>query len=214
MLNSVDQFEHVNFGCGAWIANDYLNIDFLDYMFGQTLDCNIAYHLPNIGSNCYFLKHDVVANGVPLPDNQFNVVYHSHFLEHLNNVEGFKFLQECFRIMKPGATMRILVPDLELWADAYFNNRQSFLEQYKTAWLKDPTLYRTKGQIFMGALHNHEHKMGYDFETLKWLLESIGFNSVIKTAYAQSNIPQISYLEQPNPRQIESLCLECVKPLS
>jgi len=214
MQNNINQIENCQFGCGQWLVDNYLNIDFLDFMFAQqqqSIQEGVVYHVTDIGANCYFLKHDIIS-GIPLPSGQFKTVYHSHFLEHINNIDGYKFLNECFRIMKSGGTMRILVPDLELWADAYINKKQEFLDWYKQSWLTGPVLYKTNAQIFMGALHNHEHKMGYDFETLKHLLETIGFNSVTKTVYSQSNIPEIASLEQENPRKYESLCVECVKP--
>lgn len=211
MPSNADQFENCQFGCGTWLVDNYINVDYLDYMFGQQLESNIAYHIPQVGANCYFLKHDAV-QGIPFKDNQFKTIYHSHFLEHINNQQGLNFLKECFRVLHPGGTMRMLVPDLELWTNAYLKNDQAFLQQYKSMWLNDPVLYATKAQIFMGALHNHEHKMGYDFDTLNFLLEHIGFTNIVRTEYAQSNIPEIHNLEQENPRKYESVCLECIKP--
>ena len=42
-----------------------------------------------------------------------DVVYHSHLLEHLQQEEGEDLIQECFRVLKPGGILRIVVPDLE-----------------------------------------------------------------------------------------------------
>lgn len=203
--------DNCQFGCGMMMANGYLNVDFLDYMFNGEIKTGMVYHVPAKGDRCFFVKLDV-AEGVPFPDEQFSHVYHSHFLEHINNVQGFGFLQHCYRILKPGGRMRILVPDLEYWSDAYLNNREPFLHWYRDTWLKDPVFYKTKAQIFMGALHNHGHQMGYDFETLTHILSHIGFEKIVKTPYAQSNFPEISYLEAPDARSYESVCVECAKP--
>jgi SAM-dependent methyltransferase len=54
-----------------------------------------------------------LARGIPFPDSTFDVVYHSHFLEHLEREAALTFLGECYRVLKPGGILRIVVPDLE-----------------------------------------------------------------------------------------------------
>ena len=39
--------------------------------------------------------------GIPFEDDTFDVVYHSHFLEHLEKDAACAFLNECFRVLKP-----------------------------------------------------------------------------------------------------------------
>ncbi len=156
------------------------------------------------------LNHDLT-RGIPAEDNSLDLVYHSHMLEHLSYAEGIEFMRECYRVMKPGAKMRILVPDLELWIKAYTENNLFFFEEYRKT--LDPHIHTTKASIFMGMLHNHGHKCGYDYESLKWLSEYIGFNKIKKTLYANSEIENIIELEPMLPLKImESLCLECIKP--
>jgi len=57
--------------------------------------------------------------GIPFPGSTFDVVYHSHFLEHLTLDLATFITLECFRVLKPGGTIRILVPDLEYSARLY-----------------------------------------------------------------------------------------------
>jgi predicted SAM-dependent methyltransferase len=132
-------------------------------------------------------------------------------LEHLSFKEGIIFIRECFRVLRSGGMMRILVPDLELWAKAYLSKDEFFLSEYRKC--LDSDLYETPAAIFMGMLHNHEHKMGYDFETLQWLLIKSGFVKVRRTLYSDSEITDIETIENRNPlRVMESLCVECYKP--
>jgi len=51
--------------------------------------------------------------GVPYPDAAFDVVYHSHLLEHFSKESATVFLGECYRVLKPGGVIRVVVPDLE-----------------------------------------------------------------------------------------------------
>ncbi len=63
-------------------------------------------------------------------------------------------------------------------------------------------------------LHNHEHKCGYDFESLKWLVEYVGFTNVKRTLYASGDVEDLDKLEPLEPIKImESLCIECKKPV-
>lgn len=58
-------------------------------------------------------------NGVPFADASFDVVYHSHLLEHIDREEAPAFLRECLRVLKPGGILRVVVPDLEVLARNY-----------------------------------------------------------------------------------------------
>jgi predicted SAM-dependent methyltransferase len=57
--------------------------------------------------------------GIPFADNEFAVVYHSHFLEHLDRRAARAFLTECYRVLEPGGILRIVVPDLQFLAFSY-----------------------------------------------------------------------------------------------
>ncbi len=51
--------------------------------------------------------------GIPFETNSFDMVYHSHVLEHLTVEDGRKFIAECFRVLRPGGILRVSIPDLE-----------------------------------------------------------------------------------------------------
>jgi SAM-dependent methyltransferase len=59
--------------------------------------------------------------GIPFEDEQFDVVYHSHLLEHFLRPQALRFLKECYRVMKQNGVIRIVVPDLERIAELYLN---------------------------------------------------------------------------------------------
>lgn len=83
----------LNLGCGSFVHDDWINVDFKSSL-RNVISCNLL-------------------NGVPFPDNEFDVVYHSHVLEHFPKQNALTFLKECFRVLKPGGVMRVVVPDLE-----------------------------------------------------------------------------------------------------
>jgi predicted SAM-dependent methyltransferase len=89
----------LNLGCGARFHTAWTNIDF---------------H----GNPPYVQAYDL-RRGVPAADASFDVVYHSHVLEHFGRDEALPFLRECFRVLRPDGVIRVAVPDLEQIARQY-----------------------------------------------------------------------------------------------
>lgn len=83
----------VNLGCGNHYHPDWINID-------------IAPAGPEV------IAHDL-SKGIPLESNSCDAAYHSHVLEHIRRAEALQFTKECYRVLKPGGVLRIVVPDLE-----------------------------------------------------------------------------------------------------
>jgi SAM-dependent methyltransferase len=91
----------LNLGCGSRFHPDFINIDAV-----STSPCVKA--------------HDLL-KGIPFSDDSFDVVYHSHLLEHLSREHAREFLRECHRVLKTGGVIRIAVPDLEQIARGYLD---------------------------------------------------------------------------------------------
>ena len=94
----------LNIGCGHRFHRDWVNID-------------VDPASPEV------IKADII-NGIPYPDNHFDVVYHSNVLEHLPAHLGKKMIQECYRVLKPGGLLRINVPDMEKLSREYLANME------------------------------------------------------------------------------------------
>jgi predicted SAM-dependent methyltransferase len=60
---------------------------------------------------------------LPLSDNSAQLVYSSHFLEHIPKLQVESFLRECLRVLKPGGALRLVLPDLENMARTYLQLR-------------------------------------------------------------------------------------------
>ena len=91
----------LNVGCGRRYHHAWTNIDLESYDPAVT-------------------EHDIT-QGLPYSNNQFDAVYHSHVLEHLDPADGERLLDECYRVLKPGGVLRIVVPNLEQIATLYLN---------------------------------------------------------------------------------------------
>lgn len=60
---------------------------------------------------------------LPLANTTADLVYSSHFLEHIPREQVVPFLQECWRVLKPGGIIRLVLPDLENLCRAYLSYR-------------------------------------------------------------------------------------------
>lgn len=89
----------LNLGCGLRFHPDWENVDFVP-AHASVKACDLR-------------------AGVPYPEGSFDVVYHSHVLEHFSKKAAPHFLGECFRVLKPGGVLRVAVPDLEGIARCY-----------------------------------------------------------------------------------------------
>ncbi len=106
----------LNLGCGSRVHPGWINIDFswraalrrmplVGRLAGGEL-------LPN------YLNHDL-RKGIPFGDASVDVTYASHVLEHLWPEDARMALLEMRRVLKPGGTLRLVVPDLEATARDY-----------------------------------------------------------------------------------------------
>src|SRR5688500_9331560 len=95
------KLSYLNLGCGYHYHEDWVNVDFVSTGEGV------------IGHN--------LLNGIPFNDNTFEVVYHSHVIEHFTKRDGKKFLTECYRVLKPEGIIRVAIPDLQKIVEQYQN---------------------------------------------------------------------------------------------
>lgn len=83
----------LNLGCGDHVHDAWVNVD-------------VAPSGPGV------IRFDL-QEGLPFEDGAFDAVYSSHMLEHLPRPLVLGFLEDCFRVLRPGGVIRLVVPDLE-----------------------------------------------------------------------------------------------------
>lgn len=98
----------VNIGCGATFHADWINLDL------QPASDQVT-------------AHDI-RTGLPFPADSVDACYSSHVLEHLTPQQARLFLDECYRVLKPGGIARIVVPDLERIAKEYLRTLQAAVD--------------------------------------------------------------------------------------
>ena len=114
------KMRYLNLGCSSRFHPDWTNIDITS-------------------SSPYVQAYDL-RQGIPFPDDAFDVVYHSHLLEHFPKQKALSFTQECHRVLRPGGIIRVAVPDLERIAQMYLQAFEKALQgedewQYHHEWM-------------------------------------------------------------------------------
>jgi len=147
---------------------------------------------------------DVQENSLPFEDNTVDCIYCSHMLEHVWPHKVSFVLKQFYRVLKPGAPIRLVVPNIDWFIDQYLLDRDNpiLLQQLSHAWF-DPRC-DNKGQLI-----EYRHRTGFNWCTLKQYVEQAGFSSIRRRKPNES----LSIFEGcDNPIHFEySLYMEAVK---
>lgn len=174
-------------GCGSNYKTGWVNID----LFNPTADVALDFREP-----------------FPFDDNSATMIYSEHVLEHFEYPRDARhILQECFRILAPGGVFSLGVPDHGVVAQAYASRDTSFFDQRRLrSYLRDgdTTLMH---QINYNFRQDGLHKYSYDEETLRQILERIGFEQVVRRQFdptldsEKRNLSGTLYMEALKPEE-------------
>jgi len=182
---------HANIACGPRSLDGFLNLD-LHRLTQEVISWDCRWELP-------FADGSVAGARV------------EHFLEHLEPREELPaFLKACLRVLKKGGVLRIIVPDAERYLQAYCRSDLSGFGELAVP-TPFPAELPTRMDVVNHVFHQfHEHRWGYDFETVAHRLHANGFGRVERTAYQRSLDPLLAQdCENHAPY---SLYVDAIKP--
>ena len=178
---------YINIGCGPKYLEGMINVD-----------------------GNLFCKKDLwldVTLGLPFPDSSLKGVYVSHVLEHFSPKQLRNLLAEFYRVLQPGAGLRIVVPSLEYAIQAYLSGDGSGLPDW-------PESFRSPGGRFNNfMLCQNQHTVMLDFSFLLELLKGCGFSRVYREEANRSDYFSRDHLQfESDPSIIDSsLFVEAAK---
>lgn len=180
----------IDIGSGPWPKHD--------------ADVRMDLH-PWPGVNC---QHNLLVTPYPFGDATFDKAYMGDVIEHIYIFDIDRVLTEVNRILKPNAIFEVVVPDVRWIAERIVKNDWS--QQANVEWLNQSgDSWQNAMAYLFGGFHNKdEYKMegmghvnGFDFESLKKLLNKNGF----------VNVERVPDFRNPEPARNAVLKVVCVK---
>lgn len=183
--NILAKSPYLNIGCGPNVVSNFIN---LDYEWRPGIDI------------CWD-----ITKRLPLGDNSILGIFSEHCLEHIPFRSAIFHLGECYRILQPNGTMRLIVPDAEKYIDIYVQRKLGTNIKFPYQNDDETTPIMSLNRVF----RNHGHCYAYDYETLVELIRNSGFSSITKVDFREGKDP-VLFLDSEW-RAVESIYLEIQK---
>ncbi len=186
-LESAD-FRRINFGCGPFPLDGWLNTDGGDGRIFTAPDD------PRIVALDVWEFLDLV------PSNAAEFITSEQFFEHFDRHEGHRLIRQWYRVLRPGGVLRIQCPDLEKevrlyldlldgvsWDETVVPHRCRHIAQSSepAATLIEGERY-TRAMLLNNGMRLDGHKFLYDFETLAQSLSLAGFRQIVRERFGCS----------------------------
>lgn len=132
-------------------------------------------------------------------DNSVTTIYCSHILEHFPAEETVNVLTEWARVIAPGGTAYIAVPDFDRLVDLYLASGRMF-----TQLLQD---WNHGGQHYPLDVHLRS----FNFALLSRMMSKAGFSDVERISTMPYGLNDCSFLVDTSTRKPISLCVKGTK---
>lgn len=191
-----------NLGCGKNLKNDWLNVDILEFSYENYIKANLV-------------------NAFPFERESLDYAYSEHFLEHLDEVDGFNFMVNCYNSLKQNGVLRLSLPSLDKILHMY-NDYDN--QKHKNIWFSK---FRNKEQFLNFVMfgesstaeiikfHNHihstndGHKYLYSKQDLFEKLYKCGFSQVYEVEKNESSFLELKDLETRE--SLNDITIEAIK---
>lgn len=134
----------------------------------------------------------------PIPDRSFDYAYSEHMIEHVPFDGGFFMLKECFRILKPGGTLRIVTPSVGFLFNLFLTDRSELQEHYIDWATRSfvPNAPRPAASfVFNHFVRGFGHQFIYDRATMRAALSDAGFAAIKECLIGKSEHNSLQNLE-------------------
>lgn len=176
--------KRLNWGCGSWTPDGWINSDIKEGP-GVNLVCSI---------------HE----GLPLDSGSIDYAVSIHALPEMTFTDLIPALQELRRVLKPGAVLRLALPDLNKGIAAFQRGDRAYFL------IPDEDARTMGGKFITQMLWYGYSKLLFTPDFIEEKLEKAGFASIAHCSYKNtcSKWPEITDLDN---REEESLFIEAVK---
>ncbi len=162
-----------------------------------------------------------VTKPFPLPSGSFDAVQCEHVIEHIPYAAGQVMLSEIHRVLRPGATLRIATPNLDLVARLIRGAQDdpalaAYVDQSNRRFGSPDELAEVANPAFTAnrLVRNWGHTFLYNEATLRRALLATGFSDIVAVAPGQSSHPELEGVDRHEQEigrennELETLALE------
>lgn len=150
----------LNLGCGTLPLKDWVNVD----LAGLPVDLVWDLRCP-----------------LPFPSNSVDTIFHEHVMEHMAPHQGYMLMKECYRLLKPGGVLRIVMPDANKYIRSYIDPENEFINSWR------PGRF-TPMIALQEEFYGFGHRAIYDSTTVQLFCRTAGFSLVESKMFGESRI--------------------------
>lgn len=208
----------INLGAGPTRVDGWINVDMdLRQLFGKNRSGSLR--IANLSRG-----------KLPFKSESVDYIYTSHFLEHIKRENAEFLISECYRVLKQGGLIRVIVPDLDIFCKEWLNYKETgktkffdelnlpetprpidlFNRYFGNLYISNKTHFKSSVSkyFFARSIKKFGHKWFYDYNDLFTILNAARFSTIKKCKYKQGKCPDIAKLDN---RPLESLYVEASK---
>jgi predicted SAM-dependent methyltransferase len=181
---SKEQVKRLNWGCGTWPQPGWLNSDIRDH--------------PDVEIVCD------IRDGLPIDSDSLDYIVSIHALPEIPYPDLVPTLQELKRVLKPGGTLRLALPDLDRGIQAYMSGDAAYFH------IPDEHARTLGGKLAVQMSWYGYSRSLFTMDFIEELLVKADFTSITRCDYQQTASPFPEIIELDN-RERESLFVEAIK---
>lgn len=202
----------VQYGCGFSSAKGWLNFDSSPTLRFERLPVIGKLYTRNAQRFPDEVQFGDIVRGLPIPEGSCKAVYCSHVLEHLSRDDVDTALRNTYRLLQPGGTFRLVLPDLEQLAQSYLSSTgpHASSEFMENAGLGKTSRPRGLRGVVVDLIGNSAHLWMWDERSLGHKLREHGFSNVRRAAFGDWTDPAFAAVEDQS-RFTGCLAMECTK---
>lgn len=181
---SEKRVKRLNWGCGHWPQPGWINSDIKD--------------LPGVEVVCD------IRGGLPIESDTLDYAVSIHALMELGYRKLVPALQELRRVLKPGGTLRLVLPDLLKGVEAFRAGDRDYFA------VEDEEVERLGSKLAVQLTWYGYSRSVFTPDYIEELLLKAGFSSIAHCAFKKTQSPWPEIVELDN-RERESLYVEATK---
>ncbi len=195
--------QYVQYGAGYSAGEGWINFDSSPTLRVQQLPV-VGSRLAKLSGNAEPFPAGIsfgdVLRGLPVATGSVDGLYASHVLEHLSLQDMRRALRESLRVLRPGGTFRLIVPDLLHRARAYVEHAEAdpmaaphFMRSTMLGLEQRPSSFFGRVRAMLG---NSAHLWMWDYGSMHRELEAAGFTGIRRAHFGDSHDPMFARVEQ------------------